>query len=121
MVNQYRNAPAWALALSPCTGSWFFRAPGPRSGTALRCAINLPLYLPLGAAAIRVLGNQLPRAARSVPVSPGAERLQVYVPGRVSILADILSNTVGASAGSALALVYRPATSAAAGNAKPSR
>lgn len=84
---------------------------------ALRdAAVNLLLYLPLGAAAIWAPPRRLRGALGIAPVVLGAaalsismEILQVYVPGRVCSLSDVLCNTVGAASGVALALVYHPA------------
>lgn len=83
---------------------------------ALRdAAINLLLYLPFGATALWAWSRRLPRAMGIAPVllaamvlSSGMEMLQVYVPGRVCSLFDVLCNVAGAAAGIGVALVYHP-------------
>ena len=85
---------------------------------ALRdAAVNLLLYLPFGAAGMWALSDRLPRVTGVVVVLLGAmalsgslEMLQVYIPGRVCSLFDVLCDTSGAAAGVALALVYQPAS-----------
>ncbi len=85
---------------------------------ALRdAAINLLLYLPFGATGLWAWSRRFPRALGIAPVllaaaalSCGMEMLQVYVPGRVCSLFDVLCNVSGAAAGVALALVYHPAS-----------
>jgi VanZ family protein len=84
---------------------------------ALRDAIvNVLLYLPFGAAAMWALPHRIPRAAGAAAALFGAmalsasmEMTQVYVPGRVCSLFDVLSNTAGGAAGIAVALLYHPA------------
>jgi VanZ family protein len=84
---------------------------------ALRdAAVNLLLYLPLGATGLWALSRRFPGALGAAPVllgaaalSGGMEMLQVYVPGRVCSLYDVACNVAGAAAGAALALVYHPA------------
>ena len=84
---------------------------------ALRDAVvNLALYLPFGAAAMWALPRRVPRAVwaagallGAMALSTGMELTQVYVPGRVCSLFDVLCDTAGAAAGIALALVYHPA------------
>jgi VanZ family protein len=85
---------------------------------ALRdAAINLLLYLPFGATGLWAWSRRFPRVLGIAPVllaalalSCGMEMLQVYVPGRVCSLFDVLCNVAGAAVGVALALVYHPAS-----------
>jgi len=73
--------------------------------------INLLLYLPFGAAALCAMSRRFPRGFRIASVLVGGmalscamELLQVYLPGRVCSLFDVLCNTAGAGTGAALAL-----------------
>jgi glycopeptide antibiotics resistance protein len=86
--------------------------------------LNTLLFLPLGAAAARLLPARLWAFAIVVcaGVSLGVESVQAFVPGRVPDPADVLWNTVGGSMGAlvvglprtALALRRRQRVSAAA-------
>jgi len=79
---------------------------------ALRDAVvNLLLYAPFGAAAFAVLTRRYsgvfgfaPVLLSAMALSASIEMLQVYVPGRVCSLADVVCNTCGAGAGAALLL-----------------
>ncbi len=103
-------------SLSPFTG---WRAPEgevfhfltvwPRYITRFDVLINLLAYLPLGFLAAlslrRLRGGTLLLAATGVgaAVSLGMETLQVFVPGRIASIPDLLTNTAGSLAGAALA------------------
>ena len=78
-------------------------------------AVNVLLYIPLGAAAALVLARKHSRAvavALAIPlgtvVSAILEMLQIYVPGRQSSLVDVASNTAGTAAGALAALAFWP-------------
>jgi len=77
-------------------------------------AINVLLYMPLGAAASLAWLPRFPRAAAAAATAFGfalslsMELLQNYVPGRVASLSDLATNTLGAAAGALLALVFAP-------------
>ena len=76
-------------------------------------AVNLMLYLPFGATAMWSFGRRFPRAVEAATVTLAAmalsgslEMLQVYVPGRVCSLSDLVCTTIGAGVGVVLALIY---------------
>jgi VanZ family protein len=78
--------------------------------------VNLLLYLPFGVATIWAMPRRFPRAVGAaagllgaMALSIGMELLQVYVPGRVCSLFDVVCDTAGAAAGISLALTYHPA------------
>ncbi|HEY1221492.1 MAG: VanZ family protein [Bryobacteraceae bacterium] len=76
--------------------------------------INVVLYIPLGAVACLAWLPRFPRAAPAVAtafcsaLSLSMELLQNYVPGRVTSLSDLATNTVGAAVGAVLALALAP-------------
>ncbi|HEY1221047.1 MAG TPA: VanZ family protein, partial [Bryobacteraceae bacterium] len=76
--------------------------------------INVLLYMPLGAVACLAWLPRFPRAAAAAATAFGfalslsMELLQNYVPGRVTSLSDLATNTLGAAAGALLALVFAP-------------
>ncbi|MFZ0936270.1 MAG: VanZ family protein [Bryobacteraceae bacterium] len=76
--------------------------------------INVLLYMPLGAVACLVWLPRFPRAAVAAATALGfvlslsMELLQNYVPGRVTSLSDLATNTLGAAVGAFLALVLAP-------------
>lgn len=78
-------------------------------------AVNLLLYFPLGMAAVLAAVRRHSRAAAwgaavliAVALSAGIEMLQIYDPGRVCSLFDVLCNVLGAAGGAAAALLFRP-------------
>ncbi len=81
---------------------------------ALRDALlNVLLYFPLGAAACCVLARRFPGTLAFAPavitglaLSVAMELLQVYTPGRVCSLFDVVCNTAGTAAGAAAALGF---------------
>jgi VanZ family protein len=104
------------VSLSPFTG---WRAPEgavfhfltvwPRYITRFDVLINILAYLPLGFLAAlslrRLRGGALILAATAAgaAVSLGMETLQVFVPGRIASIPDLLTNTAGSLAGATLA------------------
>jgi len=76
--------------------------------------INVLLYVPLGAVACLVWLPRLRAAAAAAATAFGfalslsMELLQNYVPGRTTSLSDLATNTIGAAAGSCLALALAP-------------
>lgn len=76
--------------------------------------LNVLVYVPLGAAACLAWLPSMPRAAAAAAVAFGfalslsMELLQDYVPGRVTSLSDLTTNTLGAAAGASLAVVFAP-------------
>src|ERR1039458_1305909 len=74
--------------------------------------LNVLLYLPLGAVACLAWLRRFPRAAAAAAtafafaLSLSMELLQNYVPGRVTSLSDLATNTLGAAAGAGLALAF---------------
>jgi len=78
-------------------------------------AINVLLYMPLGAVACLAWLPRFPRVAAAAATAFGfvlslsMELLQNYVPGRTTSLSDLTTNTLGAAAGALLALVFAPA------------
>ena len=110
---QFQFAGAPANPLPVLLTSW----PSAWGGYALRdAAVNVLLYLPFGAAAMWALSRRMPLLMGGLVVllgamalSGGMEMLQVYVPGRVCSLFDVLCDTLGAGLGMAVALVYHPA------------
>ena len=73
-------------------------------------AINVLLYVPVGAAACLAWLPRWPRAAAPAATAFGfalslsMELLQNYVPGRTTSLSDLATNTLGAAVGAGLAL-----------------
>ena len=99
-------------SLSPFTGwrvpegaVFHFLTVWPRYITRFDVLINILAYLPLGflvALSLRRLrGGMLILAATGVgaAVSLGMETLQVFVPGRIASIPDLLTNTAGSLAG----------------------
>ncbi len=76
--------------------------------------LNVVLYMPLGAVACLAWLPRFPRAAAAAATALGfalslsMELLQDYVPGRVTSLSDLATNTIGALAGAGLALALAP-------------
>jgi glycopeptide antibiotics resistance protein len=77
-------------------------------------ALNVALYLPLGAGAFLSAEKKRAPAAAGVAalclglgLSTGLELLQVYVPGRVGSVCDIVFNLGGAFAGIVLAIRFK--------------
>ena len=76
--------------------------------------VNVVVYVPLGAAACLAWLPRMPRVAAAAAVASGfalslsMELLQDYVPGRVTSLSDLTTNTLGAAAGASLALAFAP-------------
>jgi VanZ family protein len=76
--------------------------------------LNVVLYMPLGAVACLAFLPRFPRAAAAAATAIGfvlslsMELLQNYVPGRVTSLSDLTTNTLGAAVGAFLALVLAP-------------
>jgi VanZ family protein len=78
-------------------------------------AINVALYVPLGAGAALTVARRHSRATAlaaavglGMALSAAMEMLQLYVPGRDCNLVDVVSNTTGAAAGAIAALALRP-------------
>ncbi|HEY9141472.1 MAG TPA: VanZ family protein [Bryobacteraceae bacterium] len=77
-------------------------------------AINVLLYMPVGAVACLVWLPRFPRAAAAAATAFGfalslsMELLQNYVPGRTTSLSDLTTNTLGAAAGACLAIAFAP-------------
>jgi glycopeptide antibiotics resistance protein len=76
--------------------------------------LNVALYLPLGAAAfLSGTGKRTPAAAGAealclgIVLSTGLELLQVYVPGRIGSVCDILFNLGGTFAGIVAAILFK--------------
>ena len=103
-------------SLSPFTGwrvpesdVFHFLTVWPRYITRFDVLINILAYLPLGFLAAlslrRLRGGTLILAATGMgaAVSLGMETLQVFVPGRIASIPDLLTNTAGSLAGAALA------------------
>ena len=103
-------------SLSPFTGwrvpednVFHFLTVWPRYITRFDVLINILAYLPLGfltALSLRCLrGGTLILAATGAgaAVSLGMETLQVFVPGRIASIPDLLTNTAGSLAGAVLA------------------
>ena len=103
-------------SLSPFTGwrvpesdVFHFLTVWPRYITRFDVLINILAYLPLGFLAAlslrRLRGGTLILVATGVgaAVSLGMETLQVFVPGRIASIPDLLTNTAGSLAGAALA------------------
>lgn len=104
------------VSLSPFTGwrvpendVFHFLTVWPRYITRFDVLINILAYLPLGflaAFSLRHLrGGMLVLTATAVgaAVSLGMETLQVFVPGRIASIPDLLTNTAGSLAGAASA------------------
>src|ERR1035438_221411 len=78
--------------------------------------LNVLLYMPLGAVACLAWLPRSPRpgapaaTAFGFALSLSMELLQNYVPGRVTSLSDLATNTLGAAAGAFLAVVFAPET-----------
>jgi VanZ family protein len=76
--------------------------------------LNVLLYMPVGAVACLAWLPRFPRAAAaaatafSFALSLSMELLQNYVPGRVTSLSDLTTNTLGAAAGACLAVAFAP-------------
>lgn len=76
--------------------------------------LNVLLYMPLGAIGCLVWLPRFPRAAAAAATTLGfalslsMELLQNYVPGRVTSLSDLTTNTLGAAAGAFLAVAFAP-------------
>ena len=77
-------------------------------------ALNVLLYIPLGFAAVLAAGRRSSRMAAAaaalllgVGLSTTMEVAQVYVPGRVSSLLDVLTNSIGTAAGVGLGLALQ--------------
>jgi len=76
--------------------------------------LNVVLYMPLGAIAYVAWMPRFPRAAVAFATALGfalslaMELLQNYVPGRVTSLPDLATNTLGAVAGALLAMAFAP-------------
>lgn len=78
-------------------------------------AVNVVLYIPLGAAAALTLARKHRRAATAVPaillglvLSASIEMVQIYVPGRQCSLLDVATNVIGTAAGAGAALIFWP-------------
>jgi VanZ family protein len=78
-------------------------------------AVNVALYVPLGAAAALALARKHGRGASAglaivlgMTLSASVEMLQIYVPGRQCSLLDVTTNTIGTAAGAWLALIAWP-------------
>lgn len=77
-------------------------------------ALNLLLYTPLGLTAFLAVARRHSRALAAAAavllgaaLSTGVEIAQVYVPGRVSSLLDVTTNSLGTVAGVLAAMAYR--------------
>ena len=77
-------------------------------------ALNLLLYMPLGLTAFLALARRHSRALAAAlgillgaALSTGVEIAQVYVPGRVSSLLDVTTNSLGTVAGVLAAVAFR--------------
>ena len=77
-------------------------------------AINVLLYMPVGAVACLAWLPRSPRAAAAAATAFGfalslsMELLQNYVPGRTTSLSYLTTNTLGAAAGAFLAVAFAP-------------
>ena len=78
-------------------------------------AVNVALYVPLGAAAALALARKHGRGVSAalaillgMALSASVEMLQIYVPGRQCSLLDVATNTIGTAAGAWLALIAWP-------------
>jgi VanZ family protein len=78
-------------------------------------AINLLLYFPLGMAAFLAAARRHGRFVAfhaalliALGLSASMEMLQIYDPGRVCSLFDVVCNATGAAAGAMAALVFQP-------------
>ena len=75
-------------------------------------AINVMLYVPVGAVACLALRPRWPSAALAAAIFFGCalslsmELLQAYVPGRSTSLSDLATNTLGAAVGAGLAWAF---------------
>jgi VanZ family protein len=85
-------------------------------------AINVLLYVPLGLSAFLVVARCHSRGLAvfvalllGVGLSTCIELAQVYVPGRVSSLLDITTNSIGTAVGVLVALMFRPQIEALTG------
>lgn len=93
----------------PESGVFHFLTVWPRYITRFDVLINILAYLPLGFLAAlflrRLRGGMLILVTTGVgaTVSLGMETLQVFVPGRIASVPDLLTNTAGSLAGAALA------------------
>jgi len=83
-------------------------------------AVNVLIYVPLGAAAALALARKHSRAVAvglAIPLgmvlSAALEMLQIYVPGRQCSLMDVVSNTAGTAAGALAALMFWPGAACA--------
>lgn len=77
-------------------------------------AVNVLLYVPLGLAAFLAVAHRHSRALAATfalllgaALSTGIEIVQIYVPGRVSSLLDIVTNVAGTLAGISAGLVLQ--------------
>jgi VanZ family protein len=77
-------------------------------------ALNVLLYVPLGMAAFLAMARRHSRVAAAAAalllgacLSTAIEITQVYVPGRVSSLLDVTTNSVGTAVGALMGLVFR--------------
>lgn len=88
----------------------YLTAPLPRYMTGFDLAVNIGAYLPLGVLGVFALHPRV-RGARAVALvtlaaallSGTIEALQTYLPTRISSNVDLLTNTLGALAGAAVA------------------
>ena len=78
-------------------------------------AVNVALYVPLGAAAALALAPKHGRGASAalavllgMALSATMEMLQIYVPGRQCSLLDVATNTIGTAAGAWVASIVWP-------------
>lgn len=64
--------------------------------------LNMVLFLPFGLAVRRMTGSMVWASAAALVVSMGVEALQIWIPGRVPALGDLVANTAGGAMGGAL-------------------
>jgi VanZ family protein len=114
----YGSLFPWNFEFTPAAGNplWVLLHgwPSDWNRSALRDAIlNIAIYAPFGFAAALSFRRRHSRPAAAVAAtafgflfSVSMELLQVYVPGRDSSLADVLTNTIGSAGGAAIALYF---------------
>ena len=105
------------FAYGPVSPLLVWRAEWPRAIDRFELrdiAVNLLLYLPLGAVAYLCFARWRSKLlAATAAVATGAalsltvEIIQIYVPGRHSSLLDVVCNSAGAAAGAALVAAFR--------------
>ena len=115
----YASLQPFAPWIAPAPGTPFFLfAPWPTYGTRFDVIANIVAYVPFGFFVALVPRRRRPHGRFVLAVGAGAalsfaiETLQMFEPPRDASIVDLISNTAGAAAGSALAIAF--ARSAAA-------